>query len=102
MLRMVSYPHRPQSGHITCYLNRTYHVLPTALKLVPLHAVICALYSPVQPPRGEQWPSATPVARSSPKEQNSAANVAQESRVLPPLRRRSLPVLRPPLAAAAR
>jgi hypothetical protein len=19
----------PQSGHITCYLNRTYHVLPT-------------------------------------------------------------------------
>jgi len=29
MLRMVSYPHRLQSGHITCYLNRTYHVLPT-------------------------------------------------------------------------
>jgi hypothetical protein len=29
MLRMVSYPHRPQSGHIICYLNRTYHVLPT-------------------------------------------------------------------------
>jgi len=33
MLRMVSYPHRPQSGHITCYLNRTYHVLPTQKKL---------------------------------------------------------------------
>src|ERR1700690_1064822 len=30
MLRMISYPRRPQSGHITCYLNRTYHVLPTA------------------------------------------------------------------------
>jgi hypothetical protein len=29
MLRMVSYPHRPLSGHITCYFNRTYHVLPT-------------------------------------------------------------------------
>src|SRR6266568_6584494 len=29
MLRMVSYPHRPKSGHITCYLNRTYHVLTT-------------------------------------------------------------------------
>src|SRR5204863_10039449 len=29
MLLMVSHPHRPQSGHITCYLNRTYHVLPT-------------------------------------------------------------------------
>src|ERR1039458_5801608 len=27
MLRMVSYPHRPQSGHIICYLNRTYHLL---------------------------------------------------------------------------
>src|SRR5580704_11369729 len=28
MLAMVSY-HRPKSGHITCYLNRTYHVLLT-------------------------------------------------------------------------
>jgi len=27
---MVSYPHRPKSGHFTRYLNRTYHVLPTA------------------------------------------------------------------------
>jgi hypothetical protein len=26
---MVSYPRRPLSGHITCYLNPTYHVLPT-------------------------------------------------------------------------
>src|ERR1035441_7090020 len=30
MLCMVSYSRRPQSGQITCYLNRTYHVLPTA------------------------------------------------------------------------
>jgi hypothetical protein len=30
MLAMVSY-HRPKSGHITCYLNRTYHVLLTIL-----------------------------------------------------------------------
>src|SRR5260370_5652481 len=29
MLPMVSYPTRLQSGQITCYLNRTYHVLPT-------------------------------------------------------------------------
>jgi hypothetical protein len=29
MLRMVSYHRRPQSGHIICYLNWTYHVLPT-------------------------------------------------------------------------
>jgi len=26
---MVSYPRRLPSGHITCYLNRTYHVLTT-------------------------------------------------------------------------
>src|ERR1035441_4295301 len=29
MLCMVSYPRRLKSGHITCYLNRTYHVLTT-------------------------------------------------------------------------
>jgi hypothetical protein len=29
MLRMVSYPRRLKSGQITCYLNRTYHVLTT-------------------------------------------------------------------------
>src|SRR3984893_9105781 len=29
MLRMVSYSHRPKSGQITCYLNRTYHLLTT-------------------------------------------------------------------------
>jgi hypothetical protein len=28
MLGMLPY-HRPKSGHITCYLNRTYHVLLT-------------------------------------------------------------------------
>jgi len=33
MLRMVSHPHRLQSGHIICYLNRTYHVLPTAAEV---------------------------------------------------------------------
>ncbi len=31
MLAMV-YPRRPQSGHFMCYLNRTYHVLPTRLR----------------------------------------------------------------------
>src|SRR6266849_5734385 len=34
MLRMVSYPHRPKSGHITCYLIRTYHVLTTVTGIV--------------------------------------------------------------------
>src|SRR5271156_6429527 len=29
MLRMVSYSRHLKSGQITCYLNRTYHVLPT-------------------------------------------------------------------------
>ena len=28
-LTMVAYSHRPQSGHLTCYLDRTYHLLPT-------------------------------------------------------------------------
>ena len=31
MPSMVSYPRRLQSGHITCYLNRAYHVLPTGV-----------------------------------------------------------------------
>lgn len=31
MLAMVSYSRRRKSGQITCYLNRTYHVLLTAL-----------------------------------------------------------------------
>jgi len=30
MLRMLSYFRRPQSGQITCYLYRTYHVLLTS------------------------------------------------------------------------
>ena len=30
---MVSYSRRPQSGQITCYLNRTYHVLLTHVLL---------------------------------------------------------------------
>ncbi len=32
MLSMVSDSCRPLSGQIMCYLNRTYHVLPTWLK----------------------------------------------------------------------
>jgi DNA-binding response OmpR family regulator len=31
MLGMVSYPHRLKSGHVMCYLNRTYHVPTTAV-----------------------------------------------------------------------
>src|SRR5208282_2923102 len=30
MPSMLSYPRRLQSGQITCYLNRTYHVLTTS------------------------------------------------------------------------
>src|ERR1700732_5080353 len=33
MSSMVSYPRRLQSGHFTCYLNRTYHVLTTAFSI---------------------------------------------------------------------
>ncbi len=30
---MVSYPRRLQSGHFTCYLIRTYHVLTTLCQI---------------------------------------------------------------------
>src|SRR5208282_1397820 len=33
MPSMLSYPRRLQSGQITCYLNRTYHVLTTTALL---------------------------------------------------------------------
>lgn len=33
MLTVVSYSHRPQSGHLTCYLDRTYDELPTLATL---------------------------------------------------------------------
>jgi hypothetical protein len=29
MPSMVSHPRRQKSGHFTCYLNRTYHLLTT-------------------------------------------------------------------------
>jgi hypothetical protein len=37
---MVSYSRRPQSGQITCYLDRTYHVLLTSkwVRSPPLEA----------------------------------------------------------------
>jgi hypothetical protein len=34
MLGMVSYSRRRKSGQITCYLNRTYHVLLTQRNIV--------------------------------------------------------------------
>jgi len=33
MPAMFSYPHRQKSGQITCYLNRTYHVLTTPSRI---------------------------------------------------------------------
>jgi len=39
MLRMVSYSRRPLSGQITCYLNRTYHVLHKHMNLVDARPV---------------------------------------------------------------
>src|SRR6266498_249983 len=67
MLRMVSYPRRPKSGHITCYLNRTYHVLTTipaigaCLRHVPVIKVAGHPQYPVTAPitsRGaNRWPA---------------------------------------------
>src|SRR5437588_2637937 len=37
MPAMFSYPHRQKSGQITCYLNRTYHVLTTFHNLETCH-----------------------------------------------------------------
>jgi hypothetical protein len=45
MLGMVAYSCRPQSGQITCYLNRTYHVLPTKFYLLYLASNQCMLRS---------------------------------------------------------
>jgi len=45
MLRMVSYLRRPLSGHIMCYLNRTYRVLPTIL-LFTLDRLLSRVYTP--------------------------------------------------------
>jgi len=46
MLCMASYPHRPKSGHITCYLNRTYHVL-TTLAMLSLDEAFVRVYRSV-------------------------------------------------------
>jgi hypothetical protein len=34
MLGMISHPGHFKSGHITCYLNRTYHLLTTGIPFV--------------------------------------------------------------------
>jgi len=39
MLAMVSYSRRPQSGQITCYLKRTYHVLLSRYAVLTLGTV---------------------------------------------------------------
>jgi hypothetical protein len=41
---MVSYPRRLQSGHITCYLNRTYHVLTTVGSILAITYNHSSLY----------------------------------------------------------
>ena len=44
---MFSYPHRLKSGQITCYLNRTYHVLTTQIRIgvdgTPVQLYACDL-----------------------------------------------------------
>ena len=52
-LMTSAYSHRPQSGHLTCYLDRTYHLLPTAFdaeveplreRMVPFHPIGAGRY----------------------------------------------------------
>jgi AbrB family looped-hinge helix DNA binding protein len=45
MLRMVAYSRRLKSGQITCYLNRTYHVLLTPEKIALDHWLL-VLHNP--------------------------------------------------------
>ena len=63
MLCIVSHPHRPQSGHITCYLNRTYHVLPTA---AVAFAVSLLLGASVTAQAQTDAPSASPTDSAAP------------------------------------
>src|ERR1700751_4530479 len=63
MLAMVSYPRRPQSGHITCYLNRTFHVLPTDRR-VPVDVKAKIAYASSNP-RPSPGVSAVPQALPS-------------------------------------
>jgi hypothetical protein len=59
MLRMVSYPRRTKSGLITCYLNRTYHVLPTsAVPIVDRNPFLLQSVSDVL-----MYPSVSPIKK---------------------------------------
>src|SRR5277367_530872 len=92
MLRMVSHPHRPHSGHITCYLNRTYHVLPT-LQGLPncLHGNSRAILPAIGPSGGTHVPQ--PAASCSPLQPPNAPNGnAAELSLISGLRRRSCPL----------
>jgi hypothetical protein len=55
---MLSYPRRLPSGHFTCYLNRTYHVLTTLLRqfLERFHALGYACGA-VEEERGQSCPT---------------------------------------------
>src|SRR2546427_7766455 len=53
MLPMVCYSRRPQSGQITCYFKRTYHVLPTPTPRFPCLPSPACLYSCTCPPPPE-------------------------------------------------
>src|SRR5450759_3467294 len=59
MPSMLSYPRRLPSGHITCYLNRTYHVL-TTLAAQRLVIVIFTVYSAASALRNRQLAIGSP------------------------------------------
>src|ERR1700694_4779539 len=53
MLCMVSYSRRLKSGQITCYLNRTYHVLTTDVDLPSIRPLTCLPVSTPSQPVGQ-------------------------------------------------
>src|SRR5271169_203591 len=63
MPSMLSYPRRLPSGHFTCYLNRTYHVLttPTEIKLAPVIGIW-----QLSDESGNPAPASTPSAFNTP------------------------------------
>src|SRR5260370_9542119 len=48
MPSMLSYPRRLPSGHFTCYLNRTYHVLTTLRTFGGCRATLLVLETRIQ------------------------------------------------------
>src|SRR5258708_17061272 len=91
MPAMFSYPHRPKSGQITCYLKRTYHVLTTLLRQPALPGAETALAAP---------PCLRRVSRNHlyPQFAQRSSHLRQAMRIHFPAHLRRQPEMAPPIA----